>query len=306
MFKFVVILGVLFSLSAFAGLKEVKSFGKNEGGLRMFVYTPKNVQKTAPLMVLLHGCGQTASGYDDETGFANIAEQTGTILLLPEQSKSNNIQACFNWFEPGDITRGKGEAASIIQMVKHLQKTAGVSKSRVYVSGLSAGGAMAAVMMANYPDVFAGGGLVAGIPFGCARSMFSGFTCMRSVNKSPEQWMTLVKDAYKYRGTYPKVMIFQGTSDPFVSPQNATELLEQWGALHSVGKGKLVKETNKFTQTAYKSSKGKVAVETVILRGMKHGHPVDVSSGCGSSSQWVLDHGVCAAEMMAKFFKLKR
>lgn len=306
MIKLTAILGLIFSLSAFANLEEVKNFGENEGGLRMFVYTPKNVKKSAPLMVLLHGCAQSAKAYDDETGFAHMAEQTGTILLLPEQSKSNNIQACFNWFEPGDITRGKGEAASIVEMIKHLQAKKKVSKKNVFVSGLSAGGAMSAVMMANYPDVFAGGGLVAGIPFGCARSMFAGFTCMRSVNKTPEQWKTLVQDAYKHRGAYPKVIIFQGTSDPFVSVNNATENLEQWGSVHSVGEGSLVDDNSKMKHMRYKNKKGKAVVETVLLKGMSHGHPINASAGCGKAGQWVLDHGVCAAEMMAKFFNLKR
>jgi len=301
-----VLAGFLFSINAFAELSEVKNFGKNPGSLKMFVYTPKNVKKSAPLVVLLHGCAQSAKQYDDETGFVHMAEKTGAVLLLPEQSSSNNIQSCFNWFEPGDITRGKGEAASIINMVNHLQEKKIASKKRVFISGLSAGGAMSAVMLANYPDKFAGGGLVAGVPFGCARSMFAGFTCMRSVNKTPEQWTSLVKKAFEHRGSYPKVIIFQGTSDPFVSPKNANELLEQWGGLHKASNEELVLDNNKLVHKTYKNSKGQSKVDVVMLKGMSHGHPIDMSSGCGSSGQWVIDHGVCAAEMMSKFFNLKR
>lgn len=306
MVKFSFICGLIFSLSAFAGLKEVKNFGENQGGLKMFVYTPKNVRKNAPLMVLLHGCAQTAQNYYEQTGFGHIAEQTGAMLLVPEQNRSNNIQSCFNWFQPGDITRGKGEAASIVEMVKYLQKENKVSKKRVFVTGLSAGGAMSAVMMAAYPDVFAGGGLVAGIPYGCARSMIDGFTCMRSVNKSAEQWKKLVTSAYRHRGSYPRVIIFQGTSDPFVSPNNANELLEQWGSLHKVGEGNQLEDNRKMIRTAYKNEKGRIQVETVLLKSMGHGHPIDSSVGCGNAGAWIIDHGVCAADLMAKFFKIKK
>lgn len=299
------LISALVSFSAFAELSEVKSFGKNEGALRMFVYTPKNIKAKAPLIVLLHGCAQGASSFDDETGFAHIAEQTGSLLLLPEQSKSNNFQACYNWFLPSDIKRDKGEASSIASMIEFLQKKNLASTKKVFVTGLSAGGAMTAVMLATYPELFSAGATVAGVPYGCAKSMIDGFTCMRSVNKTAEQWKSFVTKASTHRGVYPRVMIFQGESDPFVSPANAVELAEQWGAVHQASKEVMKLENSKMIHKSLLNKKGKSVVETIILKGMSHGIPVDPKSGCGRAGQWVLDHGVCAAELMSKFFGLK-
>lgn len=297
-----ILICAIFSTSIFADIAEVSHFGDNKGGLRMFVYTPKNVKPNAPLIVLLHGCNQIATSIDSETGFAHVAERTGSLLLIPEQPKVNNIQACYNWFMPADFSREKGESASIAQMVRFLQKTDKASSSKVFVAGLSAGGAMTAVMLATYPDLFSAGATIAGIPFGCARTIYGGFNCMRSIDKSKEEWKKLVYRAYEHKGKYPRVMILQGTDDPFVSPNNAVELTEQWSAVHDVKKDKILKNNSKLIHTSYMNKRNTSVVETVILKGMKHGLPVDSKAGCGDGGKWIIDHGVCGAEIMSKFF----
>jgi poly(hydroxyalkanoate) depolymerase family esterase len=299
-----ILVAALFSIQAFADLAELENFGPNEGSLRMFVYTPRNVKPDAPLIVLLHGCNQAASNIDDETGFAHVAEKTGSLLLIPEQTKSNNYSTCYNWFLPADFLRGKGESASIAQMIRFLQSKRIASKKKVYVAGLSAGGAMAAVMLATYPDLFSAGATIAGIPYGCARTVVGGFTCMRSINKTGAQWKRLVEKAFHHKGSYPKVMIFQGTSDPFVSPDNAVELKEQWGAVHNTSKETLVIDNSKMIHKSYLNKRGRSLVETVTLKGMGHGLPVDSKNGCGTEGKWIVDHGVCAADLMSKFFGL--
>ncbi|WP_409526893.1 PHB depolymerase family esterase [Rhizobium sp. G21] len=100
--------------------------------------------------MVLHGCTQTAAGYDLGSGWSQLAEEKGFAVLFPEQQRSNNANLCFNWFEPGDIRRDVGEAASIKEMVDHVMQSHGLDSDRIYVTGLSAGGAMANVMLAAY------------------------------------------------------------------------------------------------------------------------------------------------------------
>src|ERR1035437_8613998 len=114
----------------FVRLTEVTGFGSNPGALRMFEYVPADPQPA--LVVVLHGRTQTAASYDFGAGWSTLAYRHGFVLLLPEQQPENNAKNCFNWFLAGDIERGRGEAMSI----------------RVFVTGLSAGGAMTSVMLA--------------------------------------------------------------------------------------------------------------------------------------------------------------
>jgi poly(3-hydroxybutyrate) depolymerase len=93
-------------VSASSHLTEIKSFGPNPGALRMFTYLPPDVSADCALMVVLHGCTQTAAGYDRGAGWSTLAERFGFALLLPEQQRSNNPNGCFNWFQTGDIERG--------------------------------------------------------------------------------------------------------------------------------------------------------------------------------------------------------
>ena len=86
----------------------------------MFAYVPEQLPRASALVVVLHGCGQTAAGYDVGTGWSTLANRYGFALLMPEQQAANNANTCFNWFNPGDVARGRGEAASIRQMVARM------------------------------------------------------------------------------------------------------------------------------------------------------------------------------------------
>ncbi|MDP1910436.1 MAG: PHB depolymerase family esterase, partial [Hyphomicrobium sp.] len=152
-------------------LKELNEFGSNPGNLIVRTFVPDTIKPNAPLVVVLHGCTQNAALYDTGSGWSDLAEREGFALLYPEQQRSNNANLCFNWYQPGDAARGKGEALSISQMVAHMTAQHGLDPSRVFVTGLSAGGAMASVMLATYPDLFAGGAVIAGLPFASARTL---------------------------------------------------------------------------------------------------------------------------------------
>ena len=146
-------------------LVEISEFGTNPGALKMFAYVPEPLPRAPALVVVLHGCGQTAAAYDFGTGWSTLAKRYGFALLMPEQQGSNNANTCFNWFNPGDVARGRGEAASIRQMVARMVADHKIDPRRIYITGLSAGGAMTSVMLATYPEVFAGGAIIAGLPY---------------------------------------------------------------------------------------------------------------------------------------------
>jgi poly(hydroxyalkanoate) depolymerase family esterase len=162
-----VLSGVASPARATATLEPVAGFGSNPDALRMYGYVPDGLPAGRPVIVVLHGCTQSAADYFGHSGWPKYADEYRAALVFPEQTSANNPLSCFDWFTADDTARGRGEALSIKQMVDYALAHYGSDPHRVYVTGLSAGGAMTAVMLAAYPDVFAGGAVVAGLPYGC-------------------------------------------------------------------------------------------------------------------------------------------
>ena len=230
--------------------------------------------------------------------------------MLPQQQSANNLSSCFNWFQTGDIARGQGEAASIAQMVdRQLADTSG-DASRVQVTGLSAGGGMTAVMMAAYPEKFAAGGIVAGLPYGCAQAAGSPYVCMYvGATQSARQWGDRVRAARPgYTGPWPTLVAFQGTADYTVKPVNMTDLTRQWTDAHGTDQTADVSDTVAgFPHQVYRDSSGRAVVETYSLTGMGHGQPVDPGTGaeqCGTAGAYLLDVNLCAAHRMGRAWGL--
>ncbi len=298
----------LFASPAYAQV-EVTGFGSNPGNLRMFKYVPNGLPANAPLVVALHGCSQSAASYDAETGWQLFAARWQFALLLPQQQSANNASGCFNWFESVDTTRGQGETLSIKQMVDRMIADHGIAASRVYVTGLSAGGAMTSTLLAAYPDVFAGGAIIAGLPHRCATSQSAAFSCMNpGSNLTPAQWGDKVRASSTWTGPWPVVSIWHGDGDFVVRPMNLTESLEQWTHVHGIDQTPEVSDTvGGFPHKVYKTASGQTRVETYTITGMGHGTPVDPGTGetqCGTAGAYILDVNLCSSYYIGRFFGL--
>ncbi|MGW4648323.1 extracellular catalytic domain type 1 short-chain-length polyhydroxyalkanoate depolymerase [Kitasatospora sp. NPDC004289] len=296
---------------AAAVLTQVTGFGSNPGNLLMYRYVPDGLPAGRPLVVALHGCTQSAAAYDDETGWTKWAERYGFALVLPQQQSANNSSGCFNWFVPGDYSRDQGEALSIRQMVARATADLSTDPSRVYVTGLSAGGAMTAALLADYPDVFAGGGVVAGLPYRCASTQTqASVDCMTTGRDlTPALWGDLVRSGHpSWTGPWPKVSIWHGSSDALVKPVNLTELMEQWTDANGVPQTPALTEAvGGNPHKVYADANGQARVETWSITGMGHGQPVDPGSGaeqCGTAGAYVLDVNLCASHRIATFLSL--
>jgi esterase, PHB depolymerase family len=291
-----------------ATLTPVTNFGSNPGNLNMYVYRPDGLGGGAPVVVALHGCSQDANAYYTHSGWPKYADLFRFIVIFPEQKPANAANACFNWFTAGDVARGQGEALSVKQMVDYAQNTYGADPNRTFVTGLSAGGAFAAVMLATYPDVFEAGSIVAGIPYGCAPAT-SPYICMfTTVSKTPAQWGNLVRNAFPgYSGPYPRVSIWHGTSDAVVVPGNANSSRDQWTNVWGISTTPTSTSSLPANTTVENyDSGGQTVVRVQRVAGMGHGTPVDPGSAthqCGAAGAYFLDT-ICSAYYDALFFGL--
>ncbi|MGW0626671.1 extracellular catalytic domain type 1 short-chain-length polyhydroxyalkanoate depolymerase [Streptomyces sp. NPDC002758] len=293
-----------------ASLQEVTGFGTNPGALRMFRYVPDGLPAGRPVVVALHGCTQNASGYGTGSGWLQLADRWGFSVVLPQQTSANNLSSCFNWFQTGDIERGQGEAASVAQMVDRQLAEVSGDASRVYVTGLSAGGGMTSVMMATYPEKFAGGGVVAGLPYGCAQAAGSPYVCMYvGATQTAKQWGDRVRAARPgYTGPWPVLTVFQGSADYTVKPVNMTDLMKQWTDVQGADQTADVSDTVAgYPHQVFRNPAGNAVVETYSITGMGHGQPVDPGTGseqCGTAGAYILDVNLCAAYRLGRAWGL--
>ena len=285
-------------------LATVADFGPNPGGLGMRLHVPQALSPRSPLVVVLHGCGQTAGGYAAGAGWLELADRYGFAVLCPEQARSNNANLCFNWFEDGDVRRGAGEAASIAQMVRHASAELDLDPRRVFVTGLSAGGAMAAAMLAAYPDLFAAGAVVAGLPYGAAVGVGQALAVMRRVPEmSAGAWGDRVRAASPAPERRPRVAIWHGDADTTVAPGAAEALVLQWCDVH--GSPRRVVEPPPAagrTHSTWRRPDGEVVVELHRIAGLGHGTPIAAAGvdGCGKAGPWILEAGVSSSLEIAR------
>jgi poly(hydroxyalkanoate) depolymerase family esterase len=290
-------------------LMWVEEFGDNPGALKMFSHVPADLPRKPALVVVLHGCGQTAAAYDVGTGWSTLAERYGFALLMPEQRSANNANTCFNWFNPEDISRGQGEAASIRQMIATMVAEHGIHPRHIYVTGLSAGGAMTAVMLATYPEVFAAGAVIAGLPFGIAgnvREALGGM--MQPQARSARELGDLVRHASDHRGPWPKLSVWHGSADRTVHPGNANATVKQWLDLHGLDEAPMSQaDVDGYPRQVWWNDNGETVIESYTITDMAHGTPLGIAGHdepYGSEGAFLIEAGISSSYHIAKFFGL--
>jgi poly(hydroxyalkanoate) depolymerase family esterase len=293
----------------YSPLIEIADFGSNPGSLRMFAFVPEAMPQPRALVVVLHGCGQTASGYDFGAGWSTLAKHFGFALLMPEQKISNNANGCFNWFSPQDIARGQGEAASIRQMIARMERDCRIDRHRIFVTGLSAGGAMTAALLATYPDVFAAGAVIAGMPFGVAANMREALSGMHgSPARSPRKLGDLVRKASSHSGPWPKLSVWHGSADRVVHPGNGNELVKQWLDLHHLPQAPMSEGmVDGHPRRIWWDADGETMVESYIITDMAHGTPLGIADDdrrYGAAGPFLIEAGISSSYHIAKFFGL--
>ncbi len=290
-------------------LREITTFGNNPGNLRMFAHVPANSGPKPALVVALHGCTQSAGAYALGTGWSDLANQQGFIVLYPEQHPSNNPKNCFSWFLPGDTSRGSGEALSIRQMIEKAVSEFGIDQNRIFVTGLSAGGAMASVMLAVYPEVFAGGAIIGGLPYGSASNVQEAFDAMfNDQSPSGRALGDRVHAASKHRGPWPRISVWHGTADTIVKPSNAEHIVSQWlnvqGLHHEPSE---LEHGARYTRRLWTNRNGEPALESFSVTGMGHGVPLATTGrdARGAVGPFFLDAGVSSTSQIAHFWELE-
>jgi poly(hydroxyalkanoate) depolymerase family esterase len=291
-------------------LSDLQGFGSNPGALRGRFCIPGGLLRAAPLVVVLHGCTQTAAGYDHGSGWSRLADQEGFAVLFPEQMRSNNGNLCFNWFEPSHTRRDSGEVLSIRQMIQSMVADHDLDGGRVFITGLSAGGAMTSAMLATYPEVFVGGAIIAGLPYGSARTVAEAFDRMRGYGgPSGPRLQQLLRNASSHDGPWPTISVWHGTADSTVASSNADAIVGQWSAVHELDRKTRQAETvDDYERRVWREDSGRTVIEEYRIAGMGHGTPLATAGdlGLGAGAPFMLDIGISSTRLIAQFWGIAK
>lgn len=298
-----------FSPGSGGALKRTESFGPNPGQLALLSYRPEGLVAGAPLVVVLHGCTQSAEAYAVNAGWLTLADRFGFMVLAAEQSSSNNPNRCFNWFSPSDVRRGEGEAASIASMVAHLVAAHDLDADRIFVTGLSAGGAMTAAMLAAYPELFVGGAVIGGLPYGVARNVQDAFRVMSRADGRVARELGALVPRAQGQGRAPRLSIWHGDADFTVQAGNAHDLASQWSAVHGLPSAPHRVEPHAFgTRSLWRSPAGEILIELNLVRGLGHGTPLSTKGdeALGKVAPFMLEAGVSSSLEIVRFWGIDR
>ena len=249
------------------------------------LFVPARPGQPAPLVVMLHGCTQTAADFAAGTRMNEVAEAYGAYVLYPIQVQSANAQRCWNWFNPADQARDGGEAALIAGMTRSVMAAHAIDPSRVFVAGLSAGGAQAAILAATYPELFAAAGIHSGLACGAASDVSGAFKAMRQGHAGQGRHRT-------------RTIVFHGDRDATVNPRNAEAVADQVEA-----DGKLETEQGvaagglSYTRTVQRDRGGRPMLERWMVHGAGHAW-----SGGSKRGSYTEPAGPDASQAMMSFF----
>lgn len=274
----------------------------NKAGTRAYkLYVPSTYNnEPMPLIVMLHGCKQNPDDFAAGTGMNRIAEENNCFVVYPAQSQSANGSNCWKWFNTSDQTREGAEPSIIADITRKVMHEYRIDPDRVYVAGLSAGGAMATILAAAYPDLYAAVGIHSGLPAGSAHDVASAFGAMKDGNKSAK--------VRSYRQLVPAI-VFHGDRDHTVHPNNGVTALDQCmsASVHAAGNESKVPETSivkgqvpqgrQYTRKIYNGEEGSAVAEHWIIHGAGHAW-----SGGSKAGSYTDPKGPDASQEMIRFF----
>ena len=276
---------------ASGGMTRHQYTGKN-GTLEYLLHRPEGAATGLPLVIMMHGCTQSPEDFALGTGMNRLADELGVMVAYPRQTQRANAQKCWNWFRPGDQLRDQGEPALIAGATREIIAQYGADPERVYIAGLSAGGAAAAIMAAQYPDIYAAAGIHSGIACGIAQDVPSAFAAMKqgAGTKKPSAKTPFVP-----------VITFHGDRDNTVNEVNSSEIAaaaftligaESTTISHSETLGGRACRIDKTTDKA-----GRSLIEQWTIHGA--GHAWSGGNGAGSYAD---ASGPDASREMLRFF----
>jgi poly(hydroxyalkanoate) depolymerase family esterase len=266
------------------------SYG-NQAGTRPYkLYVPSShAGKALPLIVMLHGCTQTPDDFAAGTRMNELAEEQACFVLYPAQTHAGNQSRCWNWFKRGDQRRDQGEPAIIAGMTREVQKRYGIDARKICVAGLSAGGAMAAVVGEAYPDLYAAVGVHSGLAVGSAHDVPSAFAAMRGMHSSSSGGSAR---------TVP-IIVFHGDQDTTVHPRNGEHVISGAASSRDVSMERgQVPGGRAYTRTVHSDPAGRVIVEHWLVHGAGHAW-----SGGSPRGSYTDPKGPDATREMRRFFE---
>lgn len=279
----------------------------NFAGIRDYrLYIPSAYDgQPLPLIVMLHGCKQGPDDFAIGTRMNFLAEEFGCFVAYPGQSKAANGMGCWNWFNPRHQHRGRGEPSLIAGLTRAVIDQYNIDKSRVYVAGLSAGGAATAVLAATYPDLYAAAGVHSGLARGAARNMPGAFSAMRSGGSGVSDLPLLAAGPEGARRFVPAI-IFHGDEDDTVHPGNAGHVLKQFQPAdgtpfrHTTKRGR-AGDGHRYSRDTYVDQQGTAMLEAWTIHGSGHAW-----SGGHAAGSYTDPKGPDASREMVRFFLAHR
>jgi len=274
-------------------------FASDAGARDYKIYVPSHAGGKRPLIVMLHGCTQDPDDFALGTGMNVLAEERGFVVAYPKQSKRANQSGCWNWFNAGDQIRDAGEPGIIAGMTLSIMAEFDIDPKRVYVAGLSAGGAMAAIMSATYPELYGAAGIHSGLPYRSATDAPSAFAAMRG-HASPLANAQRANHRHSAKGRV-RTIVFHGDSDPTVHPSNAEKIVagaraELTSATQQTHRGRSA-GGRAYARTVIADASGAAHVEYWAIEGLGHAW-----SGGSLEGSYTDPKGPDASREMLRFF----